>query len=112
MIKGGLLVKPVGTTQMVDIRYQSHNPELGAAVVNKLVDTYIDADLQSKFDRTMHVSAWLQKQLEALKQEASDAQKRLVEYQREHNIVGTDETSNLTMQNLGQISGDLGDGRS
>lgn len=106
-IKGGLTVKPVGTTQMVDIRYSSQDPELCAAVVNKLVDTYIDEDLRSKFERTMHVSAWLQKQLDDLKQQASDAQRALVEYQREHNIVGTDETSNLTMQNLGQISSDL-----
>jgi capsular exopolysaccharide synthesis family protein len=107
MIKGGLAVKIVGGTQMVDIRYRGLDPTLTTAVANKLVDTYIDEDLRSKFDRTMHVSEWLQKQLEDLKQQASDAQRRLVEYQREHNIVGTDETSNLTMQNLGQISGDL-----
>ena len=107
IVKGGLSVKPVGGTQMVDIRYRSDDPKLASDVVNKLVDTYIDEDLRSKFDRTMHVSVWLQKQLEDLKQEASDAQRRLVEYQREHNIVGTDETSNLTIQNMGQISSDL-----
>jgi capsular exopolysaccharide synthesis family protein len=106
-IKGGLSVKPVGATQMVDIRYRNADPKLATEVVNKLVETYIDVDLRSKFDRTMHVSIWLQKQLEDLRQEASDAQMRLAEYQRQHNIVGTDETSNLTMQTLGQISGDL-----
>jgi capsular exopolysaccharide synthesis family protein len=106
-IKGGLSVKPVGGTQMVDIHYRSHDPKLGAEVVNKLVDTYIDEDLRSKFERTRHVSTWLQKQLDDLKQDASDAQRQLVEYQRQHNIVGNDEGSNLTMQNLGQISGDL-----
>jgi capsular exopolysaccharide synthesis family protein len=107
MIRGGLQVQIVPATQMVDIRYRNNDPKLGTDVVNRLVETYKDEDLRSKFDRTMYVSTWLQKQLEGLKQEAGDAQRQLADYQRQHNIVGTDETSNLTMQNLAQISGDL-----
>ena len=106
-VKGGLHVRIMPTTQMIEIRYRNNDPKLATEVVNKLVDTYIDEDLRSKFDRTMHVSIWLQKQLEDLKQQASDAQLRLADFQKQHNIVGTDETSNLTMQNLAQISGDL-----
>jgi capsular exopolysaccharide synthesis family protein len=107
LIKGGLHVQIVPSTQMVDISYRSNDPKLATDVVNKLVDTYIDEDLRSKFDRTMHVSIWLQKQLEGLRQAAGDAQRQLADYQKQHNIVGTDETSNLTMQNLAQISSDL-----
>jgi capsular exopolysaccharide synthesis family protein len=107
LIKGGLRVQIVPGTQMVDIRYRSDDPKLATEVVNKLVDTYIDEDLRTKFDRTMHVSVWLQKQLEDLKQAAGDAQRQLADYQKQHNIVGTDETSNLTMQNLAQTSSDL-----
>ena len=107
LIRGGLRVQVVPSTQMVDIRYRSNDPKLATDVVNKLVDTYIDEDLRSKFDRTMHVSIWLQKQLEGLRQAAEDAQRQLADYQKQHNIVGTDETSNLTMENLGQISSDL-----
>jgi capsular exopolysaccharide synthesis family protein len=107
LIRSGLRVQIVPSTQMVDIRYRNNDPKLATDVVNKLVDTYIDEDLRSKFDRTMHVSIWLQKQLEGLKQAAGDAQRELADYQKQHNIVGTDETSNLTMQNLAQISGDL-----
>ena len=107
LIRGGLRVAIVPSTQMVDIRYRGNDPKLATDVVNKLVDTYIDEDLRSKFDRTMHVSIWLQKQLEGLRQAAGDAQRQLADYQKQHNIVGTDETSNLTMQNLAQISSDL-----
>jgi capsular exopolysaccharide synthesis family protein len=107
LIRGGLRVQIVPPTQMVDIRYRSDDPKLASDVVNKLVDTYIDEDLRTRFDRTMHVSIWLQKQLEDLKQAAGDAQRQLADYQKQHNIVGTDETSNLTMQNLAQTSSDL-----
>jgi capsular exopolysaccharide synthesis family protein len=107
LVRGGLHVQIVPGTQMVDISYRSDDPKLAPEVVNKLVDTYIDEDLRSKFDRTMHVSIWLQKQLEGLRQAAGDAQRQLADYQKQHNIVGTDETSNLTMQNLAQTSSDL-----
>jgi capsular exopolysaccharide synthesis family protein len=107
MIKGGLHVQIVPGTQMVDISFRSNDPKLATEVVNKLVDTYIDEDLRSKFDRTMHVSVWLQKQLEGLRQAAGDAQRQLADYQKQHNIVGTDETSSLTMQSLAQTSSDL-----
>jgi polysaccharide biosynthesis transport protein len=107
MIKGGLHIQAVPSTQMVDIRYRNNDPKLATDVVNKLVETYQNEDLRTKFDNTMRVSVWLQKQLEGLKQAAGDAQRQLADYQRQHNIVGTDETSNLTMQTLAQISSDL-----
>ena len=76
LIKGGLHVQIVPATQMVDIQYRSDDPKLATEVVNKLVDTYIDEDLRSKFDRTMHVSIWLQKQLEGLRRQRGERQGR------------------------------------
>jgi len=77
--------------------------------VNQLVDTYSDADLQTKFERTTHVSDWLQKRMDDLKQQASDTQRQLADYQKAHNIVGTDENTNLTVQTLEHVSGELDD---
>jgi polysaccharide biosynthesis transport protein len=106
-IRGGLNVSIIAGTDLVEIRYRSTDPQLGTAIVNQLVETYSDEDLRLKYDRTLHVSAWLQQRLGELKEEAANAQIRLAEYQKEHNIVGTDENSNLTLQTLGQISGEL-----
>ena len=36
---------------MADIRYRDNDLKLATEVVNKLIDTYIDFDLRSKFDR-------------------------------------------------------------
>ncbi len=106
-IRGGLKVQIIPGTQIIEIRYRNTDPRLGMDIINKLVDTYIDADLQSKFDRTSHVSSWLQKRLLDLKKEAADAQGRLAEYEKQHNIVGSDETTNLTMSTLDQISSEF-----
>ncbi|HEX8925324.1 MAG TPA: polysaccharide biosynthesis tyrosine autokinase, partial [Terriglobales bacterium] len=68
---------------------------------------YIERDLRSRYERTMRISAWLQKQMNDLRQESADAQLRLAQFQKKNNIVGTDENSNLVMQNLQQVSQSL-----
>jgi succinoglycan biosynthesis transport protein ExoP len=106
-VRSGLSVSIIPNTDLVEIRYQNNDPKLATEIANQLVETYSDEDLRLKYDRTMHVSSWLQQRLGELKQQATDAQIRLAEYQKQHNIVGTDENSNLTLQTLGQISGNL-----
>ncbi len=106
-IRGGLKVTILPNTDLVQISYLNHDPKLATAIVNQLVETYSDEDLRLKYDRTMHVSAWLQQRLQSLKQQAAEAQVRLAEYQKAHNIVGTNENSNLTLQTLAQISSNL-----
>jgi succinoglycan biosynthesis transport protein ExoP len=103
-IRGRLKVTVLNGTSLVEIRYQDGDPRYSAAVVNKMVETYSDEDLRSRYERTMHVSGWLQTQLENLQSEAKNAQQQLADYQRAHNIVGTDENSNLTIQTLSQLS--------
>jgi polysaccharide biosynthesis transport protein len=106
-IRGGLSISIIPDTDIVEIHYRNTDPVLGTEIVNQLVETYSDEDLRLKYDRTMHVSTWLQQRLGELKEQAANAQVRLAEYQKQHNIVGTDENSNLTLQTLGQISGEL-----
>lgn len=107
IIRSGLKVDIIPGTDLVEIHYQNRNPQLAAAIANRLVDTYSDVTLQSKYERTMHVSTWLQKQLEGLRGEALDAQRQLADYQKAHNIVGTGQNSNLAVQTLQGLSASL-----
>lgn len=109
MVRAGLRVNIVPGTDLVDLRYRGTDPKMAAAILNRLVDTYTDVTLRSKYDRTMHVSSWLQKQLEGLRTEAADAQRALADYQKEHNIVGTGQNSNLALQTLEGLSSSLDD---
>jgi len=107
IVRSGLFITILPSTRILEIRYRGTDPKLATAIINELVDTYSDEDLRTKFERTQHVSSWLQKRLDDLRQEAEDTQRQLADYQRAHNIVGTDENSNLTLQTLARISGDL-----
>lgn len=109
IMKEGLSIQIVPNTRILTIRYQGTDPRLAAAIVNGLVDTYSDEGLRISFERTAHVSEWLEKQINDLKQDAADAQQQLADYQRAHNIVGTDQNSNLTLQTLEKVSSELDD---
>ena len=109
MIRGGLSVAIVPDTHIVEIRCRNTDPKLATAIANQLVETYSDEDLRTKFERTMHVSTWLQQRLEDLKKQASDTQQQLADYERANNIVGANENSNLTIQTLEDVSHDLDD---
>ena len=107
IVRGGLSVSIIPNTRIVELHCRNNDPKLATRIVNQLVETYADQELQTKFERTQHVSTWLQNRMDDLKDEASDTQRRLADYQRQHNIVGTDENSNLTLQTLENISGEL-----
>ena len=107
IMKQGLSITIVPNTRILTIRYRGTNPQLAADIVNGLVDTYSDEGLRISFERTAHVSDWLERQINNLKQDAADAQRQLADYQKAHNIVGTDQNSNLTVQTLEKISGEL-----
>jgi capsular exopolysaccharide synthesis family protein len=109
IMKGGVSVTIVPNTRILDIHYRGGDPELGAKIVNGLVDTYADEGLRVSFERTAHVSDWLEKQLDTLKQDAATSQQELADYQRAHNIVGADANSNLTVETLEHISTELDD---
>ncbi|MGA3131739.1 MAG: polysaccharide biosynthesis tyrosine autokinase [Terracidiphilus sp.] len=109
IVKDGLSIVIVPNTRILAIRYQGTDPILAAEIVNGLVDTYSDEGLRISFERTAHVSDWLDRQINDLKQDAADAQRQLADYQKAHNIVGTDQNSNLTLQTLEKISGELDD---
>lgn len=106
-IRTGLSVAVIQDTNVVEVRYRNTDPSLAAAVLNQLLKTFSYEVLQLKYDSTAQVSDWLQRQLGGLKQQASDAQLQLADYERTHNIVGTDQNTNLTIQTLEQISSDL-----
>ncbi len=106
-IKGGLTVTTVPRTRLVDIRYASPNPQVASEVVNQLIDSYIERNIRSHFESTMQASEWLSKQLTDLRLKAETSQQKLVEYQKEKQIVGVDDKQNITLSKLDELNREL-----
>ena len=105
--KGGLRVALKPNTRIVEIRYVSTNPQLAAAIVNKLAETYTEQNFKTKFESTMQASDWLSKQLVDLQMKVETSQEKLVRYQKEHEILGADEKQNIITEKLDELNKEL-----
>jgi polysaccharide biosynthesis transport protein len=105
--KGNLSVALVQNTRIIEVHYRSPDPQRAALVVNTLMKTYVDNNFQSRFDQTMAAASWLQGQLSDLQIKVETSQEKLVRYQKEHEILGTDEKQNITMAKLDELNKEL-----
>ncbi len=106
---GGLSVKVLPRTRIIELHFLSSNPHLSAQIVNEVANVYIEQNFKAKFESTVRTSEWLSKQLSDLQLKVETSQQRLVDYQKEHGIVGVDEKQNIITTKLDQLNKELTD---
>lgn len=99
-----LKVHVVGGTRLLSVRYMDRDPELAAAVVNALVNDYVQQYFQTRYVATRQASEWLSGQLSELKNDVELSQQRMVEYQKQTGLLGESETNNIVMSKLEEIN--------
>jgi len=105
--KGNLKVALRPNTRIIDVRYRSPDKDLAARVVNALIHTYIEQNFKTRFESTMEASNWLSKQLVDLQMKVETSQEKLVTYQKEHEILGMDEKTNIITSKLDELNKEL-----
>ena len=102
--RGNLKVTLAPNTKIIEVHYTSPDPELAANVVNKLMEDYTENNFKSRFDSTMQAEDWLKNQLVDLQMKVESSQQKLVQYQKEHEILGIDEKQNITTAKLDELN--------
>ncbi len=82
-----LKVNSIRGTRLIQVTYESHDPSQAAQIANALIDSYKSQYLQSHYDATSETSAWLTKQLSALKSNVEDSEKKLTDFEKESGIL-------------------------
>lgn len=106
-VRGGLRVTTIPSTRVIELRYMSSDPRLAAEMVNTLIKTYIEHNIRTRFEATKQASEWLDKELADLQMKVETAENKLVEYQRQHNIVGVDDKQNIVTTKLDDLNRQL-----
>jgi succinoglycan biosynthesis transport protein ExoP len=105
--KSNLQVSLVPNTRIIEIRYRSPDKNIAARVVNTLANTYVEQNFKTRFESTMQASDWLSKQLVDLQIKVETSQEKLVQYQKQHEILGIDEKQNITTAKLDELNREL-----
>jgi succinoglycan biosynthesis transport protein ExoP len=86
-IQDSLEVARVVKTQIVEISFKSRDPDLAARIVNAIADSFILDQLDSRAQAARRASVWLQDRIKELGDEASSAERAVVEFKAKNNIV-------------------------
>ncbi len=105
--RGNLHVTLIPNTRIIEIHYNSTDPQLAASTVNTLAATYVEQNFKTKFESTMQASDWLSKQLVDLQMKVETSQEKLVRYQKDHEILGMDEKQNITTEKLDELNKEM-----
>lgn len=105
-VLGGLSVRPIKDTRLVEISYTAPSGELAARVCNGVAEAYIDWGIEMRGLSVGKASSFLSSQIEALKQEIQDKESQLQAYSRRTDIVALDPASNVTLGRLEALNKD------
>lgn len=102
-----LRVERVRDSRLVEVKFESTDPQLAARVANALVNNYTEYNFRKKYDATRQASGWMEQQLDELKAKVEKSQQAMVDYERQNTIVNISDKQNVVEQRLADLSKDL-----
>lgn len=103
----GLKVDMIPGTRVLAISYTDTDPELAAAIVNRLVSDFVEYNFRVQYDATTTGMGLLSQQMVKLKSDVDKADARAAALQKASGIVGTGEEHNIIVDRLDQLNSQL-----
>ncbi|MGJ5206494.1 polysaccharide biosynthesis tyrosine autokinase [Bradyrhizobium sp. HKCCYLR20261] len=82
-----LTVRRVGLTYIIEIGFRSLSPDRAAQIANAVADAYVVDQLDAKYKATKRATSWLQDRIKELREQASAAERTVVNFKAQNNIV-------------------------
>ncbi|HZF94061.1 MAG TPA: polysaccharide biosynthesis tyrosine autokinase [Allosphingosinicella sp.] len=88
-LQGGFDVDPVPQSRLVEISFVSEDPALAARITNAFADNFINSNLERRYESSAYARRFLQQQINRLKGELENTERRLVAYAQQQNLIAT-----------------------
>jgi len=109
---GSLSVKRVPNSRLMEVTFESTDPQLAAQILNAHLDNFIEQNYKGKYDATMEASHWLEDQLSELRVKMRRSEDARIAYEKANQIWTLDDKSNITTQRLSDLNKELTDAES
>lgn len=86
-VQSNLTIAPVRTSRLVEVKFDSPNPALSARITNAFAEEFIRSNLERRFETTSYAREFLEGRLADTKQRLEDAERQLVAYATEQQII-------------------------
>jgi capsular exopolysaccharide synthesis family protein len=104
---GGLSVKRVPNSRLLDVTFATTDPQLAAKAVNTHIANFIEQNFRSRYEATTKASDWLATQLDELKAKMERSEDARIAYERSNQIWTIDEKQDVSTQKLADINREL-----
>ena len=99
-----LTIAPSKHSNVVEILYESTDPQLAAIILNTLIDQYLKMNLDGMSKSSTNAKQYLTEQLALAKSKLEASESRVIEYAREEKIIKTDIQGSLISSALDVLS--------
>ncbi|MBU3004347.1 GumC family protein [Paraglaciecola arctica] len=102
-IQSGLAVSGGKQSQVINLSYQSDDPQLATEIVNALSQAYIQFGLEARLGEVKNTEAWLSEQSADLKNQLTASENKLRDFRLKQGMVDTNlqqQDANSRMQSL------------
>src|SRR5262245_57564039 len=99
-LMNNLKVEDVRETRLLRLSFTHTDPEIAAIVSNGVAQNFIEYNFQNKTQHFTNASAWLEDSTRKLKARVEQAEQKLANYSREHDIFSLEGKENLTVDKL------------
>jgi capsular exopolysaccharide synthesis family protein len=87
LITGGLSVRQTPESQLVEVSFESTDPQFAADAVNTVVKTYIENDLEARLEETRESTGWLTERLADLRAKLKQSEAELQAFREEQQLL-------------------------
>ena len=106
-VQRSLTVAPKRDSRLVSMHYDSPNPQIAQAVANSLAQTFIDMNLERRFDASARAKTFLEGQLQTIRAKLEDSERELVDFARVREIVNVDDKQSINALSLKDVNAAL-----
>lgn len=99
-----LSISPVRSTDLVNIVFESTDPQLAADVANRLANAYIESNLEQRLASTQLASNWMSERLTGLKDALDASEQRLQGFLETEQLVNIEGVAALNIQELDELT--------
>jgi capsular exopolysaccharide synthesis family protein len=103
VLSANLSGDPLPDTRMLVISFTHTDPALAADVVDNVAQVFMQRSFESRTDKYTKASDWLDRSTRELKARVEEAELKLSNYSRDHNLYATDGKETLATGKLSQL---------
>jgi uncharacterized protein involved in exopolysaccharide biosynthesis/Mrp family chromosome partitioning ATPase len=106
-----LTVFPVERSRVIQVSFQSTDPELAAKVANVVADGYLAMQQRAKQDQARSASEWLSAEIDTLRTKVEEAEAKAADFRARANLFVNTNNASLANQQLTDLNAQLATAR-